>query len=48
MIKVPAGDFNTWKVQLMDGQAAWYTVTTPHIPVKIQGDVFDYYLIDQE
>ena len=47
-IQVPAGDFDTWKVQLMDGQAAWYTVSIPHIPVKIQGDVFDYYLIDQK
>jgi hypothetical protein len=47
-IHIPAGDFDTWKVQLMDGQIAWYTVSTPHIPVKIQGDVFDYYLLDQE
>jgi len=47
-IQVPAGNFDTWKVQLMDGQTAWYTDSTPHIPVKIQGDVLDYYLLDQE
>ena len=46
-IKVPAGEFETWKVQLMNGQAAWYTVDSPHIPVKIQGNVFDFYLLEQ-
>jgi len=47
-IKVPAGEFETWKVQLMNGQAAWYTVASPHLPVKIQGNVFDYYLLEQD
>lgn len=46
-IKVPAGEFETWKVQLMNGQAAWYTVASPHLPVKIEGNVFDYYLLEQ-
>jgi len=47
-IQFQSGTVETWKVQLMDGQTAWYTVSVPHIPIKIQGNVLDYYLTNQE
>jgi hypothetical protein len=46
-LQVPAGNFETWKVQLSNGQSAWYSQELPHIPVKIDGDIFIYTLMQQ-
>lgn len=47
-VKVPAGTFTAWKLQLSDGQAAWYDQNAPHIPIFISLGMFDYQLLSIE
>ncbi|PKO14949.1 MAG: hypothetical protein CVU39_12800 [Chloroflexi bacterium HGW-Chloroflexi-10] len=47
-VAVPAGTFQTWKVQLGLNQSAWYRVDEPHILLKYASNVFDYELTKEE
>ncbi len=47
-ISVPAGDFQTWKISLGNGQTAWYSVENPYILVRFDGTMFNYLLTSAE
>ena len=46
-VTTPAGTFPTWRVQVGEREAAWYTVDEPHIVVKYFNGI-ETWLLDEE
>ncbi len=47
-ISVPAGEFQSWKVSLSNGQTAWYSVEQPTILLRFDANMFNLLLVEEE
>lgn len=47
-ISVPAGEFQAWRVNLSNGQTAWYSVEQPTILLRFDANMFNFLLVEGE